>query len=103
MSRPFSYNDENFTVIGNILFLHIMMSSDIDYDDFIVEIPPEIYHRLIVRSIIGILSRPFDIQLNDSATWDFYFSEDNGKYYLKTFKNITGTYVITAYTPLKDI
>nr|DAW89471.1 MAG TPA: hypothetical protein [Caudoviricetes sp.] len=23
MSRPFSYNDENFTVIGNILFVHI--------------------------------------------------------------------------------
>lgn len=21
MSRPFSYNDENFTVIGNVLFL----------------------------------------------------------------------------------
>ena len=23
MSRPFSYNDENFTVIGNILFVHV--------------------------------------------------------------------------------
>lgn len=23
MSRPFSYNDENFTVIGNMLFIHI--------------------------------------------------------------------------------
>lgn len=23
MSRPFSYNDENFTVIGNILFAHV--------------------------------------------------------------------------------
>lgn len=23
MSRPFSYNDENFTVIGNMLFGHI--------------------------------------------------------------------------------
>lgn len=22
MSRPFSYNDENFTVIGNLLFVH---------------------------------------------------------------------------------
>lgn len=23
MSRPFSYNDESFTVIGNMLFIHI--------------------------------------------------------------------------------
>lgn len=24
MSRPFSYNDDNFTVIGNVLFCHIL-------------------------------------------------------------------------------
>lgn len=23
MSRPFSYNDKSFTVIGNMLFIHI--------------------------------------------------------------------------------
>ena len=27
MSRPFSYNDENFTVIGNMLFLHTYAQS----------------------------------------------------------------------------
>lgn len=27
MSRPFSYNDENFNIIGNILFIHINISS----------------------------------------------------------------------------
>lgn len=25
MSKPFSYNDENFTVIGNVLFGHILI------------------------------------------------------------------------------
>lgn len=45
MSRPFSYNDENFTVIGNILFCHIKINADIVSTD-IVEIPPEIYKRL---------------------------------------------------------
>lgn len=25
MSRPFSYNDENFTVIGNTLFIHVFL------------------------------------------------------------------------------
>ena len=103
MSRPFSYNDENFTVIGNILFLHIMMISEIDYDTIIIEIPPEIYHRLTIRSIIGNLSRPFDIQNSDAYTWNFYFSEESGKYYLNTVNKISGTYLITAYAPLKDI
>ena len=28
MSRPFSYNDENFTVIGNILFVHADIGGD---------------------------------------------------------------------------
>lgn len=27
MSRPFSYNDDNFTVIGNVLYVHFK------YDD----------------------------------------------------------------------
>lgn len=29
MSRPFSYNDENFTVIGNILFVHFRFNKAI--------------------------------------------------------------------------
>lgn len=32
MSRPFSYNDENFTVIGNILFCHIMVTKAVKAD-----------------------------------------------------------------------
>jgi hypothetical protein len=24
LSRPFSYNDENFTIIGNVLFFHVL-------------------------------------------------------------------------------
>lgn len=32
MSRPFSYNDENFTVIGNILFCHIMVTNEVKAD-----------------------------------------------------------------------
>ena len=46
MSRPFSYNDENFTVIGNLLFCHIKIESD-NVTDNIVEVPPEIYKRLV--------------------------------------------------------
>lgn len=46
MSRPFSYNDENFTVIGNLLFCHIRLTKDIPSGDGIVEIPPKIFDRL---------------------------------------------------------
>lgn len=47
MSRPFSYNDENFTVIGNLLFVHIPDSKARKADDLIVEIPPAIISRMI--------------------------------------------------------
>ena len=42
MSRPFSYNDENFTVIGNLLFVHIRDSKAHKADEPIIEIPPAI-------------------------------------------------------------
>lgn len=45
MSRPFSYNDENFTVIGNLLFCHIKIDYNTVKND-IVEVPAAIYKRL---------------------------------------------------------
>lgn len=42
MSRPFSYNDENFTVIGNLLFVHILDSKAHKAGEPIIEIPPAI-------------------------------------------------------------
>lgn len=32
MSRPFSYNDENFTVIGNICFIHLKTTGTLDIE-----------------------------------------------------------------------
>lgn len=46
MSRPFSYNDENFTVIGNLLFCHFHCTTPLKANTPIVAIPPEIYKRL---------------------------------------------------------
>mgnify|MGYP000074356757 CR=1 FL=1 len=40
MSRPFSYNDENFTVIGNMLFVHIA-------DTTAFTIPREVMSRVM--------------------------------------------------------
>ena len=46
MSRPFSYNDENFTVIGNVLFVHIIDNKARKPFEPVVEIPPAIFERL---------------------------------------------------------
>lgn len=50
MSRPFSYSDENFTVIGNVLFCHIKIKKSVADRKPIVEIPPEIYARMFFTS-----------------------------------------------------
>ena len=46
MSRPFSYNDENFTVIGNVLFVHIIDNKARKQFEPVVEVPPAIYKRM---------------------------------------------------------
>lgn len=46
MSRPFSYNDENFTVIGNVLFVHIIDNKARKAAEPVVEVPPAIFERM---------------------------------------------------------
>lgn len=50
MSRPFSYNDENFTVIGNLLFVHILDSKAHKAGEAVIEIPPAIISRMLTYS-----------------------------------------------------
>lgn len=48
MSRPFSYNDENFTVINNILFVHLNIGSkSYAKDDVLIAIPPKLFDRMV--------------------------------------------------------
>ena len=83
MSRPFSYNDENFTVIGNILFFHIKTNRQINANGNIIEIPPEIYYRVLTKTISGYIGRTTEDR-TDSYGWSVYISKENDKYYLKT-------------------
>ena len=47
MSRPFSYNDENFTVIGNILFIHVNIGgNEYQIGQTIFNIPQAILIRM---------------------------------------------------------
>ena len=46
MSRPFSYNDKHFTVIGNMLFIHENFNGPFFNGLVLVEVPGEIRKRL---------------------------------------------------------
>jgi hypothetical protein len=104
MSRPFSYNDENFTVIGNILFCHIKINRILQANDSIIEIPPEIYNRITHVSVVGNLVRQLGTENTDSYILNAYIYNERGKYYIKTATATGGTsFIFMAYMVLKDI
>lgn len=101
MSRPFSYNDENFTVIGNVVFVHVLVAST-EALQKIVEIPYEIGRRLLYKTAMGFL------QIVDNyggLGYSFVGTViyENDKYYLSTRNNIGQKYYATAFLILKDI
>lgn len=104
MSRPFSYSDENFTIIENVLFCHIKIKEEILANQPIVEIPPAIYARMVFytqrfsQSVPIINSDRYDNVLVGVGT------QDSKKYFLFCNDNITliGSYLIGYYI-LKDI
>ena len=54
MSRPFSYNDENFNVIGNVLFVYFKYKDRAPVKTRLIEIPPAVCDRLMFFfSIMG--------------------------------------------------
>lgn len=102
MSRPFSYNDENFTVIGNILFVHFRFNKAI-----VANTPITIRVPDAIRKRIVSIGNSFTISRNEygkhgyfaygSITSDGYFIfSDN-----KPLSNVD-RYFYTWYL-LKDI
>ena len=75
MSRPFSYNDENFTVIGNICFIHIKTTGTIEAGTVLTPIPPAIAERLIQRTCFSFY------QMGENGmgggTWDLRIDNNN--------------------------
>ena len=100
MSRPFSYNDENFTVIGNICFAHIF-SPPLKVSEKVCEIPPEIALRLIQKSAQGILQAPFFG--GGGALFYGKIIKENNKYYVISNSETKYEYYIMFYLFLKDI
>ena len=58
----FSYSDENFTVIGNLCFVHILLDGTKDT----YEIPPAISDRMLSNNIVSIY--PYENENKARAT-----------------------------------
>lgn len=104
MSRPFSYNDENFTVIGNLLFCHIRITKNIQADNGIVEIPPKIFDRVEYKTnlMLGVTSKLGTATVANAAVG---MKNISGIYYLYSGSDIDSSiydYLIGFYL-LKDI
>ena len=104
MSRPFSYDDENFTVIGNMLFVHIKITEAIRAGGNVIEIPTEIFNRLAYYSNVfyAVLS---GLGTSYTITLPCGIRESSGRYYIvagNTIDPSSSHYLISNYW-LKDI
>lgn len=103
MSRPFSYNDENFTVIGNVLFVHVRHDEGASPNTRLCEIPPAIYDRLLFYTNVGTSCYPVDGYAAGNVS--FAAIKYENKFYLtNTIKIIAynNRYLYTTFI-LKDI
>jgi len=101
LSRPFSYNDENFTVIGNILFIHVNIGgNEYQIGQALFNIPQAIFIRMINYNQQATISNE-----NAGASSIIAISCDkNGN--VITNVNITppaSVRFIFSWFPLKDI
>lgn len=104
MSRPFSYNDANFTVIGTVLICHIMLNKKIPSGEPIIEIPPAIVNHMFFYTNAGyMVTDRFD---NTSAYGCFIGVKNiDDKYYFisnASMDNVNYKCLFTTYF-LKDI
>lgn len=104
MSRPFSYNDENFTVIGNLLFCHIEIRTPILKNKPILEIPQAIYDHMLFNNqtfyqVFKGIDQRQTYQMTVSVT-----KLEGKKYFLVSDADATvvGSYLVGYYI-LKDI
>lgn len=103
MSRPFSYNDENFTVIDNVLFVHFKYENSAEIGTRLIEIPPAISDRLLFFSNMFIVA--YDKKNTNCSQTVVTIIDYNGKSYLTNkakFNASKGKYFFGIYM-LKDI
>ena len=102
MSRPFSYNDENFTVIGNILFVHAhIFPKSYAVGDKLFAIPPAICDRMVTFNTFAT----FNTDDHTAKAGSLYVSVDeDGNVITATKIPIISTslQVLNAWFILKD-
>lgn len=106
MSRPFSYNDENFTVIGNILFCHIIVTKEVEADHIFIEIPPDIYKRMLNKSNYLMSLRMVNNISSNKVISTGVSKESDTKYYIYVRESLNLDDVgncLLGYYILKDI
>ena len=104
MSRPFSYNDENFTVIGNILFCHIMVTDYVHAQNSLIEVPPDIYKRMLNKSNCLITTEVVNNNSSNSFVSVGVAKESDGKYYIYVRQSLDAVdRCLLGYYILKDI
>ena len=103
MSRPFSYNDENFTVIGNILFVHFECAVNAPEGSRLIEIPPAISDRLLLYTSFCFVS--YAIKNTNSHSIILTVIDYEGKSYLSNKLNLEASpgRHICGFFFLKDI
>ena len=103
MSRPFSYNDENFSVIGNVLFVHIKYDESAPPETRLCEVPPAIYDRLLFYTNVGASCYPVDGY--GAGTASYSVIEYENKFYLTNKTKLVAyknRYIYVTFI-LKDI
>ena len=104
MSRPFSYNDENFTVIGNLLFIHFRDDKSRVSGEAVLQIPPGIYERMVTNSF-NFLVQLVGAGQSASSIYGYTIKID-GEYFISFLsdigESIAPRYYI-GFSQLKDI
>lgn len=104
MSRPFSYNDENFTVIDNLLFIHFRDDNAHSVEKPVLLIPPSIYEHMVTNSFVFIAQLVGNKQ--STGTVPATTIEIDGKHFISFLVDRGASpsprYYI-GFSPLKDI
>lgn len=103
MSRPFSYNDENFTVIGNVLYVHFKYEDAAEAGTRLIEIPPAICDRLLFFS--NVCATAYNRKATNAGNIILTVTDYNNKCYFSNRTAITagvGRYIYGTFM-LKDI
>lgn len=106
MSRPFSYSDENFTTIGNLLVIHFRDDNSRGIGEPVLQVPPSIYERMITNSFM-LAAQTAGKNASYSAMCKAYiFERMNGTHFItfneSRLKSDSPRYYI-GFTHIKDI